>query len=104
MTAPTSSSPTQSQPRGSATECQPRGRQAAAAATARNSTRVDLPFVGTVALPPPQQLAYLGGIAALIALDVIEWPVGLVVAAGHVFAANTHNKIVQDFGDALEEA
>lgn len=104
MTAPTSSSATHSEPLGSAAQCQPRGRQAAAAATAKNSTRVDLPLVGSVTLPPPQQLAYLGGIAALIALDVIEWPVGLVVAAGHVFAADRHNKIVQDFGEALEDA
>lgn len=55
-------------------------------------------------LPSPQQLAYIGGIAALTALEIIEWPVGLVLVAGHVLAANTHNKILHDFGDALEEA
>jgi hypothetical protein len=79
------------------------GHQAAQKATARNSVRIPVPVLGTVTLPPPQQLAYIGGIAALTALEIIEWPVGVVLVAGHVLATNSHNKILQDFGDALEE-
>jgi hypothetical protein len=37
-----------------------------------------------VDLPPPRELAYLGGIAALTAVELIEWPVGLALAAGHL--------------------
>jgi hypothetical protein len=80
------------------------GRQAAQKATDRNSVRVSLPVIGTITLPPTQQMAFIGGIAALTALEIIEWPVGLVLVAGHVLASNTHNKILHDFGDALEEA
>ncbi len=63
-----------------------------------------MPLIGTITLPPPDQLAYVGGIAALVALEVMEWPVGLALTAGHVLATNSHNKIIQDFGHALEAA
>ncbi|HYZ57128.1 MAG TPA: hypothetical protein VE733_27005 [Streptosporangiaceae bacterium] len=80
------------------------GRQAAEKAAEKNSLRVDVPVIGTLTLPPPQQLAFVGGIAVLAALDIIDWPVGLVVVAGHVLATRSRNKIVRDFGNALEEA
>jgi len=82
----------------------PHGRKAAEKATAKNSVHVGLPGIGTVTLPPAEQLAFLGGIAVLTALEVIEWPVAVALAAGHALASRTHNKIVQDFGRALEEA
>ena len=85
-------------------EVHPRGRQAAAQATEKNSVRVTVPLIGTVTLPPPDQLAFAGGIAALIALEVIEWPVGLALVAGHMLATNSNNKIIRDFGRALETA
>lgn len=81
-----------------------RGHQAAEKAAEKNSLRVDVPVIGTLTLPPPQQLAFVGGIAALAALDVIDWPVGLVLVAGHVLVTRSRNKIVRDFGDALEDA
>ncbi|WP_020661199.1 hypothetical protein [Amycolatopsis benzoatilytica] len=81
-----------------------RGQGAAARATGKNSVRVALPLVGTISLPPPQQLAYLGGIAALTALQVLEWPVSMTLAAGHLVATASNNKVVQDFGEALEDA
>lgn len=81
-----------------------RGHQAAEEATEKNSTRVTVPMIGTITLPPPEQLAFFGGIAALVALEVIEWPVGLALTAGHVLATNSHNKVIQDFGRGLEAA
>jgi hypothetical protein len=80
------------------------GHQAAEKVAEKNSLCVDVPMIGTLTLPPPQQLAYVGGVAALIALDVIDWPVGLVLIAGHVLATRSSNKMVRDFGDALEGA
>jgi len=82
----------------------PRGQKAADKATEKNSVRVSVPMIGTVTLPPAENLAFLGGIALLTALEVIEWPVAVALAAGHALATRTHNKIVQDFGKALEEA
>jgi hypothetical protein len=53
-------------------------------ASRRPSMHIDIPRVGGVDLPPPRELAYLGGIAALTAVELIEWPVGLALAAGHL--------------------
>jgi hypothetical protein len=81
-----------------------RGHRAAQAATAKNTLHVQLPILGAVTLPPPEQLTYIGGIAALAALEIIEWPVGLALATGYLLAATHGNKTLRDFGDALEQA
>lgn len=65
---------------------------------------VNLPVVGQVQVPPPEQLAYYGGLAVLAAFDLIDWPVALVIAAGHVLASNQHNKMLEELGEAMEEA
>ena len=81
-----------------------RGQKAADKAAEKNSVRVSVPGIGTVTLPPAENLAFLGGIALLTALEIVEWPVALALAAGHALAHRSHNKMVQDFGEALEEA
>jgi hypothetical protein len=65
---------------------------------------VDLPVVGRVHLPRPEHLAFYGALAALAALEVIEWPIALVLGAGHALAANQHSRIAHELGEALEEA
>ncbi|WP_142280884.1 hypothetical protein [Mycobacterium saskatchewanense] len=65
---------------------------------------VNLPVLGSVEIPRPEQLAYFGGLAALAAFELIDWPVAVVIAAGHLLAANHHNKILEELGDAMEEA
>jgi hypothetical protein len=82
----------------------PRGRHAARRATDRNSFHVDLPLVGSVALPPPDQLAYLGGITTLVAVGILEWTIAALLGAGHLLASTRNSKILADFGEALEEA
>ncbi|ATY13420.1 hypothetical protein CU254_25530 [Amycolatopsis sp. AA4] len=82
----------------------PRGRRAAAKAAENNSLQVSLPLVGKVSLPPPQQLAYFGGIGVLTALQLIEWPVSVALAAGHVLATSSGDKSLRAFGEALEDA
>ena len=65
---------------------------------------VKLPLLGQTEIPRPEQLAYFGGLAALAALELIDWPVALVIAAGHLLAANHHNRILEELGEAMEEA
>lgn len=43
-------------------------------------------------MPRPEQLAYYGGLAVLAAFELIDWPVALVIAAGHILATNQHNR------------
>jgi hypothetical protein len=65
---------------------------------------VNLPVAGRVNIPRPDQLAFYGGLAALAALQIIDWPVALVITAGHVLATNHHNRVLQELGEALEDA
>ncbi|MGB9221806.1 MAG: hypothetical protein ACLPXZ_19105 [Mycobacterium sp.] len=65
---------------------------------------INLPVFGTVGIPRPEQLAYYGGLAALAAIELIDWPVAVVIAAGHLMASNHHNKLLEELGEAMEEA
>jgi hypothetical protein len=51
---------------------------------------VNMPVAGRVPLPSRQDLAYYGGLGAMTALEMIEWPVTLAVAAGYALA--THER------------
>lgn len=65
---------------------------------------VELPVVGKVRIPRPDQIAYFGGLAALAAFEIIDWPIALAVAAGHVLASNHHDKVLQELGEVMESA
>ncbi|HZE16613.1 MAG TPA: hypothetical protein VE197_13390 [Mycobacterium sp.] len=64
---------------------------------------MNLPVVGQVEIPRPEQLAYYGGLAALAAFELIDWPVALVIAAGHIMANSHHNRILEELGEAMED-
>jgi hypothetical protein len=64
---------------------------------------VNVPLLGQTEIPRPEQLAYYGGLAALAAFELIDWPVALVIAAGHLLASNHHNHILEELGEAMEE-
>lgn len=77
----------------------------AAAERAVKHNAVTLDALGLrVELPPPDQLAFLAGLGALAALEIVEWPVALVLAVGHQLAHSHHSRVLREFGDALEEA
>ena len=65
---------------------------------------VSVPVFGRLEVPRPEQLAYYGGLAALAAFELIDWPVALVIAAGHLLASNHHNKLLEELGEAIEDA
>ncbi|SCL22906.1 hypothetical protein GA0070616_2628 [Micromonospora nigra] len=65
---------------------------------------VDVPLLGEVAVPPPDKLAYYAGIGVLAALQVIEWPLALVITAGHVLADQHLSGLAKGLGEALETA
>jgi hypothetical protein len=64
---------------------------------------VKLPLIGQVEIPRPEQLAYYAGLAALAAFELIDWPVAVVIAAGHLMASNHHNRLLEELGEAMEE-
>lgn len=56
-----------------------------------------LPVVGTVRVPPPDQLAFYGALGVLAAVNVIDWPVALAVGVGQAIVA-------RHFSDRAEAA
>lgn len=68
------------------------------------SFAVQLPIIGRVRIPRPDQLAYYGALAALAAIELIDWPVALIIATGHALANQQHNRIAEELGEAIEEA
>jgi len=40
----------------------------------------------------------------LAVIEIIEWPVALLVTAGHLLADATNRPALQGFGEVLEEA
>jgi hypothetical protein len=77
-------------------------KRAAALATERVN-QFELPLVGSLPLPPPDQLAFLGGITTLVLIGVLDWPIGVLLGAGHLLAADRNNRLISAFGAALEE-
>jgi hypothetical protein len=69
-----------------------------------NSVTMDIAGVAKVRLPAVDSLAFIGGLAALGALGLLEWPVAAVLGLGHVLAHQRHLQLLQSFGKALEEA
>jgi hypothetical protein len=70
----------------------------------KNYPKVTLPVLGDLHLPPPQQLAWYGGLATLAVVGVLEWPVAIAVCTGHLLSQQHHVQVLRDFGEALEEA
>ena len=64
---------------------------------------LNLPVVGRVRIPRPDQLAYYGALTALVLVELIDWPVAVAIAAGHALAHQHHNKIAQELGEALQD-
>ncbi|MEU5671417.1 hypothetical protein ACGF3C_04465 [Micromonospora sp. NPDC047762] len=66
--------------------------------------RVQLPMLGEVAVPPPDKVVYYAGLGVLAALQVIEWPIAVVITAGHVLADQHFSGLARGLGEALQDA
>ncbi len=76
--------------------------EAAAKAKRTTRTRVTIPMVGKVNLPPTDELAYMAGIGVLAVVGAVEWPVALVLGVGHALANRRRDRLLREFGEALE--
>ena len=64
---------------------------------------ITLPVLhANVRLPAAPKLAYYAGLGAMAALEFIDWPVALVIAAGHEVASRTRNSQVQEAAEGVE--
>ena len=69
------------------------------------SPQITLPVTGwTFMLPPRREWPWIGGVVLVAALDLIDWPVALIVAIGHTIMTNSHNEQLRELADGVEAA
>ena len=56
-----------------------------------------------VQTPPVEHLAFYVGVGALAAAEIIEWPVALVLTAGHILIGLTNRPALKELGEAFSE-
>lgn len=95
--------PEDAQPKGEARLPAVRPRAAARQVERREHLAISLPFVGQVKLPHPQDLAFYAGVGALVAVELLEWPAAVALGVGHALTSRSHNRVLEEFGAALEE-
>lgn len=74
------------------------------AALGREKIFVKLPLVGAVDLPSGPHLVWYAGAIALAALEVVEWPVALLMIIGKGLADSERSETVRSLGGVMEEA
>jgi hypothetical protein len=59
---------------------------------------------GTLELdfPPPDRLAFYGGLAAAAVFGAISWPMAVVAGLGHALATDHNNRTLEAVGEAIE--
>lgn len=81
-----------------------RGARAAAEGVVRRN-KVRIHMLGRhLELPSGEQLMFLAGLGLLTALGIVEWPIAMFLALGHALAEGSRNRLLRQFGAALEEA
>lgn len=65
---------------------------------------VTLPLAGTVMVPPPERLVFYAVLGVLGALEIIDWPVAVVVGVGHLLSEQHRFHALQEAGQAAEAA
>jgi hypothetical protein len=88
---------------------QPPTRHDVHAATHRvvheDHSHLQLPVPGgivTLEFPPPDRLAFYGGLTVAAVLGAISWEVAALTALGHALAADHNNRTLQAVGEAIE--
>lgn len=64
---------------------------------------VRIPVVGKVSIPPPDQIAFIGALGLLAAVELIDWPVALAVGVGQVVVARHLEEQRLKAGETVEQ-
>ncbi len=68
-----------------------------------STSGLEVPVIDVrVSRPSRQSLAWLAGLGAMAAIEVIEWPLALIVAAGHVIATQSESPAVREAVEGAE--
>lgn len=67
------------------------------------SSGIEVPVIDLrVSRPSRQSVAWLAGLGAMAAIELIEWPLALIVAAGHIVATQTESPTVREAVEGAE--
>ena len=73
--------------------------------TSRGGHRILLTADGTqLETPPVEHIVYYAGLGVLAAVEIIEWPVAVALAAGHFLIGLTSRPALKELGEVLDEA
>lgn len=50
----------------------------------------------------PERLAWYGGLAVMAILEIIEWPLALVIAAGHELSHRARARALRELAEGIE--
>jgi hypothetical protein len=67
----------------------------------RRVTRLVVPVVNCKVEIPRELIPYYVGVGVMTALELIDWPVALLIAAGHTVAARSHNRALRELGEGV---
>ena len=48
---------------------------------------LQLPLIGRVPFPRPDQLAFYGALAGLVVVELVDWPVAVAIGVGHALVS-----------------
>ena len=68
-------------------------RDASRRVAAAQRFAIRLPLIGTVHVPPPDQLAFYGVLGGLAVLELIDWPVALAMGLGSALVARHFSEL-----------
>jgi hypothetical protein len=54
--------------------------------------------------PPVEHMLFFVGLGVLAGLEIIEWPLALLLATGHLLMDATNRPALNELGEALDEA
>jgi len=70
------------------------------AATQRRNT--SMPRSRRVTRQPYPRLGWYAGLAVMAAIEIIEWPLAIVMMLGHEIAHRAHSQALRDFAAGVE--
>lgn len=69
----------------------------------RHPPSVAIPGTDTrINLPDRPALAWYAGIGAMTAMQLIEWPIAVVITGTHFIENHSHNRNIQELADGIE--
>jgi hypothetical protein len=67
-------------------------REVAALVREADRFAIQLPVVGHVPIPRPDQLVFYGTLGVLVAVELVDWPVALAIGAAHALFSDPPNR------------